>query len=300
MTETVSILHQGLQALEYLHSHQMDRTRIAHRDIKPANVLVVSRSPFLIKLADFGLAQDRSDLVTHCGTFFYAAPEVHERKPYTTAVDIWSLGVVVFQYAYGLPEEAPQRGPQRSMRGRARAWCQQLVDEVNHGDSHPLKDLLSAYMLRMEPLQRLSADQCFDALRPFHDLIFESGNVTPTTMTSVMSDDGDSTTIILGALWAAQETSSVRDNSRNTYNGAQHTAGFLELPTAQDPRGTNHFPFDSFRPAGEQLAGSVEAPVDFCAVPGEAQATYPTNYKPQWTQTIVSSKRSSIRRRSKR
>ncbi|KAI9670781.1 MAG: hypothetical protein M1817_003892 [Caeruleum heppii] len=106
VVETISLLYQSLQALVYLHYYRIDRKRIAHRDIKPANILIVSRVPFCVKLADFGLAQDRSDLVTHCGTLAYVASKVLANKEaYTTAVDIWSLGVVVLQYAFGLPEE---------------------------------------------------------------------------------------------------------------------------------------------------------------------------------------------------
>ncbi|KAF2744334.1 kinase-like protein, partial [Sporormia fimetaria CBS 119925] len=78
---------------------------IVHRDIKPENILVLSRSPFHIKLSDFGLAKAGSYLETRCGTLVYTAPEIAQYcRPnsagsprYTCAVDIWSLGVVVFQ-----------------------------------------------------------------------------------------------------------------------------------------------------------------------------------------------------------
>ena len=52
--DTLQFLCQELQALQYLHSHS---PLLAHRDIKPANILVRSRMPFVIKLADFGLAK---------------------------------------------------------------------------------------------------------------------------------------------------------------------------------------------------------------------------------------------------
>ncbi len=52
----------------------------------------------------FGLATDAYILKTHCGTPLYAAPEIWSGVSYTVAVDIWSLGVIPFQYAYGLPK----------------------------------------------------------------------------------------------------------------------------------------------------------------------------------------------------
>jgi serine/threonine protein kinase len=49
-------------------------------------------------------------LRTYCGTQLYIAPEVFKRKPYDAVVDIWSLGVVVYQYARGLPNLDLRRG----------------------------------------------------------------------------------------------------------------------------------------------------------------------------------------------
>ncbi|OAG07807.1 kinase-like protein, partial [Paraphaeosphaeria sporulosa] len=92
--ETVTLLCQGLKALDYLHSR-----KIMHRDLKPENILVQCREPanFCIKIADFGLARDGSFLKTVCGTRLYAAPEIWQNRPYTSKVDIWSLGLIAFQ-----------------------------------------------------------------------------------------------------------------------------------------------------------------------------------------------------------
>ncbi|KAL9084624.1 MAG: hypothetical protein Q9165_007979 [Trypethelium subeluteriae] len=53
----------SLSALAFLHSKG-----VAHRDLKPENILVESRSPFSIKLADFGFANDEASLKSFCGT----------------------------------------------------------------------------------------------------------------------------------------------------------------------------------------------------------------------------------------
>ncbi|KAM3472664.1 hypothetical protein MY5147_005176 [Beauveria neobassiana] len=107
--EYVSVVHQCLLALEYLH----DEHQIAHRDIKPENILVFSRNDdsksILVKLADFGTSKiSMANYTTICGTKAYWAPEMFkseklrmmgERQGYGKEVDIWSLGVVAFQMA---------------------------------------------------------------------------------------------------------------------------------------------------------------------------------------------------------
>jgi serine/threonine protein kinase len=71
--ETTALVSQSFEALKYLHDHD-----VTHRDLKPANVLVYSRDPFVIKLADFGLATEISILQTFCGTIDYAAPQIYQ------------------------------------------------------------------------------------------------------------------------------------------------------------------------------------------------------------------------------
>ncbi|KAL8857818.1 MAG: hypothetical protein Q9178_005574 [Gyalolechia marmorata] len=149
--ETLQILYQGLTALKYLHSQTPPLT---HRDIKPENILVQSRTPFAIKLVDFGFAKNDFSLKTFCGTDDYAAPEIWEHRHYTTMVDLWSLGVIVLQYGYGLPK------PSRKRKGKP--WCRDLVlfAEDKEGEGDALIDLISTKMLRMDYRYRLSASDC--------------------------------------------------------------------------------------------------------------------------------------------
>src|SRR5262245_35820603 len=66
--ETGKLLVQNLDALNYLHYHN-----ITHRDIKPENILVQGRlDPFHVKLADFGVSKQISFLETFCGSPAYA------------------------------------------------------------------------------------------------------------------------------------------------------------------------------------------------------------------------------------
>ncbi|KAL8906162.1 MAG: hypothetical protein Q9207_002195 [Kuettlingeria erythrocarpa] len=158
--ETVAVLCQGLLALEYLHSEGIG---YAHRDIKPANILVISRLPFGIKLGDFGLAKTTIHLATRCGTYQYTAPEVWGKGGYTSAVDIWSLGVVIFEYAYGLPVVQGAFHPER--------WYRNLIRQVKDWESEQLIDLLSNQMLTMSPLARGSAEDCYKEASDLHSKV---------------------------------------------------------------------------------------------------------------------------------
>jgi len=86
--------------VEYAH-HRL----IVHRDIKPANILVTADGT--PKLLDFGIAKllDQSGAVTRTGfhplTPAYASPEQFLGQPITTATDVYSLGVVLYEMLTG-------------------------------------------------------------------------------------------------------------------------------------------------------------------------------------------------------
>lgn len=87
--------YQVVLAVDYLHSRGF-----VHRDIKPENVLIASK--FVPKLADFG-ASSKIGLIknTFCGTYEYMAPEILNRQQQTEKVDVWSLGILLFEMVCG-------------------------------------------------------------------------------------------------------------------------------------------------------------------------------------------------------
>lgn len=122
---------QLMSAVSYLHVNN-----ITHRDVKPDNILVHSYNPFTVKLTDFGLSKmvdtEQTFLKTFCGTLLYCAPEVYNefadydengrrnprnrtrRRPvgqrYDHAIDIWSLGGVLFYALTGEPPYPAKNG----------------------------------------------------------------------------------------------------------------------------------------------------------------------------------------------
>ena len=74
-------------------------------------------------------------------------------------MDLWSLGMIILEYVYGLPSTNLQI-PWQQGEAWGLAWCCRVADYANDFDSDALLDLLTAEMLRMIPDERLSAGAC--------------------------------------------------------------------------------------------------------------------------------------------
>ncbi|KAG6045565.1 hypothetical protein E4U39_002170 [Claviceps sp. Clav50 group G5] len=160
--ETRKLFLQLFQGIKYLH----DRN-IVHRDIKPENILLTDKD-LHVKLADFGLSKiigEESFTTTLCGTPSYVAPEIladSKRRKYTKAVDIWSLGVVMYICLCGFPpfsdelrsQEFPYSLTQQIRSGRF-DYPSPYWDSV--GD--PALDLIDS-MLVVNPDRRFTVEQC--------------------------------------------------------------------------------------------------------------------------------------------
>ncbi|CAL4061024.1 unnamed protein product, partial [Meganyctiphanes norvegica] len=95
---TAKYIMQLASALKYCHMK-----KVIHRDIKPENLLLNLRGD--LKIADFGWSvhAPSSRRTTLCGTLDYLPPEMVEGKAHDEKVDLWSLGVLCFEFLCGKP-----------------------------------------------------------------------------------------------------------------------------------------------------------------------------------------------------
>ncbi|MEO8064530.1 MAG: serine/threonine-protein kinase [Pseudomonadota bacterium] len=109
LRQRITLFLQVLEAVQFAHTHL-----VIHRDLKPANILVTEQGK--VVLLDFGIAKlltsgaTEETALTRLGgralTLDYASPEQIAGRPLTTASDVYSLGVVLYELICG---ERPYR-----------------------------------------------------------------------------------------------------------------------------------------------------------------------------------------------
>jgi aurora kinase len=146
---SATYIAQLARALLYCH-----KKHVIHRDIKPENLLVGMRGE--LKIADFGWSVHAPGARRHtlCGTLDYLPPEMVEGKAHDTLVDVWSLGVLCYEFLFGAPPfEAP---------GHTETYKRILKVDLHFPDSPAVsdgaKDLVT-HLLKKEPGDRLTLEQ---------------------------------------------------------------------------------------------------------------------------------------------
>ena len=82
----------------------MDDHNIIHCDLKPENILLRKKNKSGFKIIDFGSSCFGDNKVyTYIQSRFYRSPEVIFGLDYTTAIDMWSFGCVLFKLYTGDP-----------------------------------------------------------------------------------------------------------------------------------------------------------------------------------------------------
>nr|XP_011450899.2 SNF-related serine/threonine-protein kinase isoform X1 [Crassostrea gigas] len=136
---------QIVEAISYCH-----KLHVVHRDLKPENVVFFEKLG-IVKLTDFGFSNmfnPGKKLETSCGSLAYSAPEILLGDSYDApAVDVWSLGVILFMLVCGVP---PFQEANDSETLTMIMDCKYLVpDHI----SSSCKDLIHK-MLQREPVHR--------------------------------------------------------------------------------------------------------------------------------------------------
>ena len=147
---TAQYMRETIEAVRYLHSFS---PKIIHRDIKPENLLLDEN--YRIKLSDFGWAnyQEENQLrKTFCGTPEYLSPEMIRKTGHNYLVDIWTLGVLLFELLAGY---APFTGANQS-----ELFMNIKKLKINWPiDFPPLAKNLVTKILKLNPKERLSIEE---------------------------------------------------------------------------------------------------------------------------------------------
>ncbi|MEC9442025.1 MAG: protein kinase [Myxococcota bacterium] len=162
-----SLTDQILSALSAAHARE-----IIHRDLKPSNIMITRDDDGreIIKLVDFGLAatqtgdfnlsnvpmdigeEDPEGDRVILGTPRYMAPEIFKRAPVDPRVDLYALGVILFEILAGTPPY-PGDDPRQVMRGHLREPIPQL--QPRDGITIPAEFEACIYrLLAKDPVER--------------------------------------------------------------------------------------------------------------------------------------------------
>mmetsp|Transcript_2228 Transcript_2228/g.5020 ORF Transcript_2228/g.5020 Transcript_2228/m.5020 type:complete len:414 (-) Transcript_2228:26-1267(-) len=161
--DAIGVMREMLEGLKYLHSKG-----VVHRDIKPENLLCTSPTwPLHVKWTDFGLSNMLGSgpgggeaLQTQVGTPHFAAPELLKNEPYSTPVDLWSCGVVLYNMLSGeLPFDHPEDAGE--------IFRQILYSDIRFptklfGNISPHAISLIRGLLKRDPAQRLTAQSALN------------------------------------------------------------------------------------------------------------------------------------------
>ena len=146
-------MREVLEAVRYIHSFS---PKIIHRDIKPENLLLDEN--YRVLLSDFGWSNflDENEFrKTFCGTPEYLSPEMAKKEGHNEMVDIWAMGVLLFEFLAGY---SPFFGscPKELYNNIKKLKIQWPVDFP------PLAKNLITKILKINPSERLSINEILD------------------------------------------------------------------------------------------------------------------------------------------
>jgi len=133
--EAARIFYGIVKGVQYLHNK-----KIIHRDLKPENILLIDEIP---KIIDFGWSTESkgNKHKNLCGTLEYMGPEVIYSGCYGHKIDIWALGILLYEMLHG---KAPIRA--KSVIDMAKAFSEPLEFEYRSDVSDSAKSLINSIL----------------------------------------------------------------------------------------------------------------------------------------------------------
>lgn len=156
--KSLEIARQIAEGLRAAHS-----AGIVHRDLKPGNVMLLPDGT--VRILDFGLARARDQSLSEAGVRFgtvsYMAPEQVSGQDVDARVDLWALGVVLYEMLTG---RKPFGGEEEVAIAHAILHDEPELLSTHRGDIPPALERVVLRLLEKEP-----ANRCADAVELLDD-----------------------------------------------------------------------------------------------------------------------------------
>ena len=150
--QTYKYFSQVVNAVYFLH-----KNNLVHRDIKPENILLNGDK---IKLCDFGWCCETNlnDRKSFCGTFEYMAPEIIKEIPYGKPVDIWALGILLYELYFGVSPFNSNKQNEEQTQEIINNIMQNKLFFNRKSIAYDMKDLIT-HMLENDVNKRYTIDE---------------------------------------------------------------------------------------------------------------------------------------------
>ena len=228
MAQIVRVMGQLLDALEYSHNYG-----VVHRDIKPANVIIQPNGQ--VKVADFGIARIESSQYTQAGTVLgtpaYMSPEQFMGQTVDRRSDIFSAGVVLYQFLTG---ERPFSGAATTIMHKVLSVDPPPPSMLNVQVPRPF-DAVIAKAMAKRPEDR------FQTAREFSDAIRAAAEGSTAPGPAAVAAAGADKTVVnaptdASAKTAADLTGTPKIPQQTGTPGAAHVADASSAAAATSPR----------------------------------------------------------------
>ena len=172
--ESFKYFIQIVNAIYFLHKNDL-----IHRDIKPENILMFNDG--IVKLCDFGWCTklEGGQRITFCGTVEYMSPEMVNKEKYNKEIDIWSLGILLYEMIHGHSPFRPNKPKFKILDVINNIKIQNL--KFNRDISEECKELI-IHLLDRDATKRYKIEDIFNSTFVKYyenkEIYLKSGNIT--------------------------------------------------------------------------------------------------------------------------